>query len=80
MVKASKISKNCMMRNANISESFCDHNSEQYFGIKIRNKQYPSCYRYNILVMLAKRLLNEEKQMINPCKLKSNPHALKYNV
>ena len=40
-----------------------------HFGIPIKNKNYPSCYTYNVLVMLAKRLVKEEK-------LKSNRHKL----
>lgn len=31
--------------------------------------KYPSCYRYNILIMLAKRLIKEEKEReaVNSC-------------
>ncbi len=36
-------------------------NEERYFNVKIRNKEYPSCYHYNVLVMLAKRLIKEEE-------------------
>lgn len=35
---------------------------EKYFNLRIKNKTYPSCYQYNVLVMLAKRLINEEKK------------------
>ena len=34
---------------------------DRYFNIKIQNKEYPSCYHYNVLVMLAKRLIKEEE-------------------
>ncbi len=37
-------------------------NEERYFNVKIRNKEYPSCYHYNVLVMLAKRLIKEEEE------------------
>ena len=33
-----------------------------YFNIKVQNKKYPSCYQYNLLIMLAKRLLKDETQ------------------
>ena len=36
-----------------------------HFGIPVRNKVYPSCYRYNIIIMLAKRLLKKELQTEN---------------
>ena len=28
-------------------------NKDSYFDIEIRNKKYPSCYQYNVLIMLA---------------------------
>ena len=34
---------------------------EKYFDIPIHKKDYPSCYQYNVLIMLAKRLIKEEK-------------------
>lgn len=33
-----------------------------YFGLPVRKKEYPSCYQYNVLIMLAKRLINEEQE------------------
>ena len=41
--------------------------NDNHFGIPIKNKNYPSCYRYNVLIMLAKRLLKEDslKDKIN---------------
>ena len=46
--------------------------SELHFNVPIKkhNELYPSCYHYNILVMLAKRLVKEEQEKdkrINPC-------------
>lgn len=38
-----------------------EKSEEDYFNLKIRNKEYPSCYQYNVLIMLAKRLIEEEK-------------------
>lgn len=35
---------------------------EKYFDIPIYKKEYPSCYQYNVLIMLAKRLIKEEEQ------------------
>lgn len=29
---------------------------------KIQNRSYPSCYQYNVLIMLAKRLINESSE------------------
>ena len=40
---------------------------DKYFDIQIQNKIYPSCYQYNILVMLAKRLIKEDEQRVNAC-------------
>ena len=33
-----------------------------HFGVPIRKRNVPSCYQYNVLIMLAKRLLQKEKQ------------------
>ena len=54
------------------SQVYCENDSEnqdKYFNIEIKNKKYPSCYQYNILIMLAKRLINEENEKENskPC-------------
>ena len=32
----------------------------EHFGLPVRKKNYPSCYQYNVLIMLAKRLIKEE--------------------
>ncbi|MBI3590395.1 MAG: hypothetical protein HY094_03325 [Candidatus Melainabacteria bacterium] len=37
---------------------------DKYFNVKIQNKKYPSCYQYNVLIMLAKRLIKEEDEKI----------------
>lgn len=42
---------------------------DEYFNIKIQNKKYPSCYQYNVLIMLAKRLIREEQEQVNACKI-----------
>ena len=34
-----------------------------HFGLPIHKKNYPSCYQYNVIIMLAKRLLKEEADM-----------------
>lgn len=45
------------------------NNHEKYFNVDVQNKKYPSCYQYNILIMLAKRLIKREQEtMINACK------------
>ena len=31
-----------------------------HFGLPIHKRNYPSCYQYNVLIMLAKRLIKEE--------------------
>ena len=35
---------------------------EKHFGIPIHKRDYPSCYQYNVLIMLAKRLIKEESE------------------
>ena len=32
----------------------------KHFGVPIHKKNYPSCYQYNVLIMLAKRLIKED--------------------
>ena len=51
---------------------------DKYFNVKIQNKNYPSCYQYNVLIMLAKRLIKEENEKIEEQKtpLKSNHRFL----
>lgn len=39
--------------------------TDRYFDIEIKSKKYPSCYRYNVLIMLAKRLIKEEENKPN---------------
>lgn len=41
------------------------HVDDRYFDIEIRNRKFPSCYRYNVLIMLAKRLIKEEENKVN---------------
>ncbi len=36
---------------------------EKYFNLQIKNKNYPSCYQYNVLIMLAKRLISENQEL-----------------
>lgn len=38
---------------------------DRYFDIEIRNRKFPSCYSYNVLIMLAKRLIKEEENKVN---------------
>ena len=48
---------------------------DKYFDIEVQNKKYPSCYQYNVLIMLAKRLIKkeEEKQeLVSSCKNRWN--------
>lgn len=50
---------------------------ENTYNIQNQKKVYPSCYQYNVLIMLAKRLIKEEQEKeleeenikvtINPC-------------
>ena len=44
-------------------------NTDEYFGIPIKNKKFPSCYRQNVLVMLAKRLITDDNKKNNRCTL-----------
>ena len=44
---------------------------DKYFNIIVKNKKYPSCYHYNILIMLAKRLVEKDDEILNPCKYRS---------
>lgn len=53
---------NPRLRSSYCNKSNTSEQEEEYFNIKIRNKNYPSCYRYNVLIMLAKKLINQEKQ------------------
>ena len=32
----------------------------KHFGLPVHKRNYPSCYQYNVLIMLAKRLLKDE--------------------
>ncbi len=34
----------------------------EYFGLPIHKRNYPSCYQYNVIVMLAKRLIKEDRE------------------
>ena len=33
---------------------------DKFFDVIVKNKHYPSCYQYNVLIMLAKRLISED--------------------
>ena len=35
-----------------------------YFNLKIRNKAYPSCYHYNLLVLAAKNLIDNDVELV----------------
>ncbi len=37
----------------------------KHFGVPIHKKDYPGCYQYNVLIMLAKRLLKEDEEKTN---------------
>ena len=39
--------------------------SGNHFGIPVKNRTYPSCYTYNVIIMLAKRLIKKEHQVKN---------------
>lgn len=41
---------------------------DRYFNLKIKQKDYPSCYHYNVLVMLAKKLIKDEEKRKRLCK------------
>ena len=56
-------------KDVNVDSSKVDLEKEDtYFNLKVQNKRYPSCYQYNVLIMLAKRLINEDEQNQNACK------------
>lgn len=44
------------------SQNENDFAGEKYFNLRIKNKNYPSCYQYNVLIMLAKRLISENQE------------------
>lgn len=35
----------------------------RHFGLPIYKKNYPSCYQYNVIIMLAKRLIKEDNRL-----------------
>lgn len=47
---------------------------------KIEKKNYPSCYHYNILVMLAKRLLKQDKLQSDECRKRFFRSNIVYEV
>lgn len=52
----------------NLYSAYETSESERYFNIPIKKKVYPSCYQYNVLVMLAKRLIQQEQEkVVNIC-------------
>ena len=38
------------------------YTKDRHFGIPIKNRNYPSCYRYNVVIMLAKKLIKEDTE------------------
>ena len=57
--------------------SFSDDKKEDsFFDVIIKNKHYPSCYQYNVLIMLAKRLISEENEKQEKYKVWRNRSAL----
>ena len=58
----------------NNTKDFNLSQEDNYFDVKVKNKSYPSCYQYNILIMLAKRLIKTEQENQNACKNKSYFH------
>lgn len=41
---------------------------DTHFDVEIVQKNYPSCYRYNVLIMLAKRLIKKQEEKEYICK------------
>ena len=37
----------------------------EHFGLPVYRRNYPSCYQYNVTIMLAKRLIREENNFVN---------------
>ncbi len=37
----------------------------EHFGLPVYKKNYPSCYQYNVLIMLAKRLIKEDERKVS---------------
>ena len=50
----------------------CSEANDKYFNITLKKRSYPSCYHYNILIMLTKRLINKESERVNSCMQKVN--------
>ena len=46
--------------NSNEELIYTDTIEGKHFGVPIHKKNYPSCYQYNVLIMLAKRLIKED--------------------
>ncbi|GEM_PF-6026374 len=44
----------------NVVEEICEESEDKFFDVIVKNRHYPSCYQYNVLIMLAKRLISEE--------------------
>ncbi len=45
--------------------TFIDIIEGSHFGIPVHKRNAPSCYQYNVLIMLAKRLIKEDEQRTN---------------
>jgi hypothetical protein len=45
--------------------TFIDTIEGNHFGIPVHKRNAPSCYQYNVLIMLAKRLIKEDEQRTN---------------
>ncbi len=43
-------------------DTYLRSDESRYFNLKIRNREYPSCYHYNVLVIAAKKLVTEENE------------------
>ena len=62
-----EVIKSHLYMNTDTSQ-IADNAEDKYFNIRVQHGNYPSCYQYNILIMLAKRLLKEDQEKINACK------------
>lgn len=65
------------IKTENLYSTYETSEEECYFNIPIRKKVYPSCYQYNVLIMLAKRLIEKEENTINICQRRRNLFGLR---
>lgn len=49
------------MTNEIVKSQLLDTNQNKHFNLPVQERKYPSCYQYNVLIMLAKRLIKEEE-------------------